>query len=192
MLKIIITSFLITITIVLQAQPALTEGAALLFKNTKSNSTVAEKNKLFIDLNFRISKDRKQFVADGDDNKEFPFDVFVMPTDVNKDGQEEIFITFGNSYTSGGTGSSVLVFIKNTAGKYIQHLGFPGTTPDALAVSNKGYPDLLIGGPGFEFPIWKWNGTSYVFSRKIKDSDYASLKKTSVEEVSKSYAASLK
>ncbi|MFM9911868.1 MAG: hypothetical protein ACKVOW_21290 [Chitinophagaceae bacterium] len=192
MLKIIITSFLITITIASQAQPALTEGAALLFKNTKSNSTVAEKNKLFIDLNFRISKDRKQFVADGDDSKEFPFDVFVMPTDVNKDGQEEIFITFGNSYTSGSTGSSVLVFIKNAAGKYIPHLGFPGTTPEALAVSNKGYPDLLIGGPGFEFPIWKWNGTGYVFSRKIKDSDYPALKKTSVEEISKTYTAALK
>lgn len=174
------------------AQTNLTEGAALLFKNTRSTLTAAEKNKLFIDLNFKLSKDRKQFVGEGDDAKEYPFDVFVYPVDLNKDGKEEIFVTYGNSFTSGNTGSSVVAFIKNAAGKYEANLGFPGMSPDVLSTASKGYPDLLIGGPGMEFPIWKWNGAAYVFSRKIKDSEYEKLKKTTIEELSKNYTATLK
>ena len=192
MYRILFGLYLLRVPFLLNAQPTLTEGAALLFKNTKSNIAIAEKNKLFIDVRFRLSGDRKQFVAEGDDNKEFPFDAQVLPTDLNKDNQEEIFIIYGNSYTSGNAGSSVLVFIKNAAGKYIQHLGFPGAVPDALNGSSKNYPDLIIGGPGMEFPIWKWNGTTYVFFRKIKDSEYGAIKKTGIEEASKQYTSSIK
>lgn len=181
----------LTLSTPLLSQTNLTEGAALLFKNTKSSLTPAEKNKLFIDLNFKLSKDRKQFVGDGDDAKEFPFDVQVMPTDLNKDGKEELFITFGNSFTSGATGSSVIAFIKNAAGKYEANLNFPGMTPEALTTTNNGYPDLLIGGPGTEFPVWKWNGTAYVFSKKIKNSDYEKLRKTSIDELSQLYTRGL-
>jgi len=191
MFRIVIIFFVLCIPVILPAQ-SLTEGATLLFKNCKSNLTSAEKNKLFIDLQFRLSKDRNQFVADGDVNKEFPFDAQVMPTDFNKDGKEEVFIIYGNSYTSGGAGSSVVVFIKNAAGKYESQLGFPGTAPYVLATVIKGYPDLLIGGPGLEFPVWKWNGSSYVLARKVKDGEYEKLKKTSLEEVSKAYQATIK
>lgn len=183
---------LIAAPFLINAQTNLTEGASLLFKNTKSTLTPAEKNKLFIDLHFLLSKDRKQFIAEGDDGKEFPFDVRVMPTDLNKDGKEEIFITYGNSFTSGNTGSSVIVFIKNAAGKYEMNLGFPGMTPDALTTAGSNYPELLIGGPGMEFPVWKWNGSAYVYARKVKDSDYEKLKKTNIEELSKTYTSGLR
>ena len=191
MTKILIALLVLCFPFLLKAQ-SLTEGATLLFKNAKSNLSAAEKNKLFIDLQFRLSKDRKQFVADGDDSKDFPFDAQVFPTDFNKDGKEEIFIVYGNSYTSGGAGSSVVVFIKNAAGKYESQLGFPGMAPDVLATVNKGYPELLIGGPGSEFPVWKWNGSSYVLGRKVKDSEYEKLKKTSLEDASKAYQATIK
>ena len=191
MTRLLIAIFALCFPFLLQAQ-SLTEGATLLFKNSKSNLTPSEKNKLFIDLQFRLSKDRNQFVADGDVNKEFPFDVHVMPTDFNKDGKEEVFIVYGNSYTSGGAGSSVVVFIKNAAGKYESQLGFPGTAPDVLATVNKGYPDLLIGGPGSEYPVWKWNGINYVLARKVKDSEYEKLKKTSLGEASKAYQSTIK
>lgn len=169
------------------AQTSLTEGAALLFKNTKSALSVIEKNKLFIDTKFRLSKDRKQFVAEEDENKDYPFPAQVFPTDLNKDGKEEVFIVFGNSFTSGNTGSSVYLFIKNAAGKYENQFGFPGVTPDALTTGNKGYPDLVIGGPGMEYPVYRWNGNSYAYFRKISDADYAKAKKTSVEELSRMY-----
>lgn len=169
------------------SQSTLTEGAVLLFKNSKSTLSIIEKNKLFIDTKFRLSKDRKQFVAEEDENKDYPFGARVFPTDLNKDGKEEVFIVFGNTFTSGNTGSSVYLFVKNASGKYENQLGFPGMTPDALTTGNKGYPDLVIGGPGMEYPVWRWNGNSYAYFRRITDADYAKAKKTSVEELSKQY-----
>jgi hypothetical protein len=170
-------------------QSQLSKGAALLFKNVKTKLSDQTKNVLFNTINFKLSKDGKQFILD-DEAAEFPFDAFVYPTDMNKDGKEEIFILFGNSYTSGMTGSSIVVFIADKAGAYKMNLGFPGTLPDGLATANLGYNDLLVGGPGFEFPVWRWNGKEYVFSKTVKDSDYEKLKKSSVEDISKAYTAS--
>lgn len=116
----------------------------------------------------------------------------VLPTDMNKDGKDEIFVSFGNTYTSGNTGSSIVVFIKDAKGVYMNHLGFPGMVPDALATASLGYPDLLIGGPGFEYPVWRWNGKEYVFNRQVKDAAYEKLKKQSIEDVSKAYQQTLK
>jgi hypothetical protein len=33
---------------------------------------------------------------------------------------------------------------------------------EVLPTKNEGYPELLIGGPGFCFPVWGWDGTAYV------------------------------
>jgi hypothetical protein len=109
---------------------------------------------------------------------------------MNKDGKEEIFVLFGNSFTSGMAGSSIIVFIADKGGMYKINLGFPGMLPDILATANLGYNDLLIGGPGMEFPVWRWNGKEYVFLRSVKDADYDKIKKSSVENTSKRYTAS--
>jgi hypothetical protein len=134
-----------------------------------------------------LSGDKDQPFASDKDSKDFPFGAMVYPTDMNKDNKEEVFISFGNTYTSGNTGSSIVLFIKDVKGTYITQLGFPGTVPDVLTTTNQGYPDLLIGGPGFEYPVWKWNGKAYVFGRNVKDADYEKLKKQSLEQLSKAY-----
>jgi len=173
------------------AQNTITEGAALLFKNVKTKLPVADKNSIYKKINFSLSKDKKQFAAVGED-AEYPFVAFVYPTDLNKDGKEEIFIVFGNSYTSGHTGSSVVMYIKDKSGSFQPNLGFPGVTPDAMPTKNLGYPDLMIGGPGFEWPVWRWNGKEYNFYKKIKEKDLLKMKAISIEDLSKTYASSIK
>jgi hypothetical protein len=168
----------------------LSKGAALLFKNVKSKLTASQKNKIFDSLGFKVSKDGKQFIQDVE-SADYPFDAFVYPTDLNKDAKEEIFIVFGNTFTSGNTGSNVVVFIADKNNVYEANLGFPGLLPDALATSNLNYPDLLIGGPGMEFPVWRWNGKMYDYFKTVKDADYEKLKKTGVEDLSKAYTNSL-
>ena len=111
---------------------------------------------------------------------------------MNKDGKEEIFVQFGNSYTSGNTETSISLFIKNTSGAYKNHLGFPGTLPDALSSVSQGYPDLLIGGPGFEFPVLRWNGKTYAHHHMVKDDAYEKLKKKGVDVISKEYQLTIK
>lgn len=174
-----------------QQEPTLNGVATWLFKDVKTKLTPAEKNHIAGKLGFVLSGNATQPFALDKDSKEYPFSATVLPTDMNKDGKEEIFISYGNSYTSGNTGSSINLFIKDATGKYTEQLGFPGMVPDALATASKGYPDLLIGGPGFEFPVWRWNGKSYGLFKNVSDKNYSTLKKEGVDNISKTYQQTL-
>ncbi len=165
----------------------------LLFRNIKTTLTAAEKSQVFNKTGFIITKDNKQFAfADDPGSLEFPFDVIVLPADLNNDGKEELFLIFGNSYTSGNTGSNVLLFIKDKLGNYQSNFGFSGTTPYIMPTKNLGFPDLLIGGPGFEFPVWRWNGREYVFNRKITEKNLSKIQTVDAEAASKKYTDSIK
>ena len=175
-----------------QTTNKLSAVATELFKGVKSAATINEKNFIAQKTGFVLSGNKTQPFAQDKDSKEYPFGVTVLPTDLNKDGKEEIFINFGNSFTSGNTGSSIVLFIKNAAGVYEMNLGFPGMTPDVLATINKGYPDLVVGGPGFEFPIFRWNGKIYDNYKTMSDAVYGKTKKRSIEELNKEYREKLK
>jgi hypothetical protein len=175
-----------------QTSNKLSTLATELFKNIKSTSTVNEKNFIAQQTGFVLSGNKEQPFALDKDSKEYPFSAIVLPLDLNKDGKEEIFISFGNGYTSGNTGSSIVLFIKNATGVYEMSLGFPGMIPDILATTNKGYPDLVIGGPGLEYPILRWNGKMYDSYKTIKDSDYEKTKKINADIISKEYQKTLK
>jgi hypothetical protein len=166
--------------------------ASLLFKNVITKLSVAEKNAIAAKTGFFLSGVKGRPFALDKESGDYPFAAVVMPTDMNKDGQEEIFISFGNTYTSGLTGSSIALFIKGADGVYADQLGFPGTIPDALGETCLGYPDLLIGGPGFEYPVWRWDGKAYGYSRTVKDADYGKLIKRSVDELSQAYQRTIK
>ncbi|HEY0611663.1 MAG TPA: hypothetical protein VGD35_18455 [Chitinophaga sp.] len=169
----------------------LTETAALLFKDVKTKLSVKEKNEIATQLGFISSGNNSMPFALDKDSKEYAFAAAVFPSDMNKDGKEEVFVVFGNSFTSGNTGSSVSLFIKDATGKYAPQLGFPGMAPDVLHTASKGYPDLLIGGPGMEYPVWRWDGKAYNLHRTVNDKGYETLKKMNLADVSKAYTASI-
>jgi hypothetical protein len=193
-MKMLLYSVVIYLSTASFAQPATTSSkvAMELFRNVKTTLSPAEKNQVASELGFILSGNREEPFAQDKDSKEYPFTVFIYPVDLNKDGKEEVFVSFGNTYTSGMAGSSISLFIKSASGTYVSNLGFPGTIPDVLSTANMGYPDLLVGGPGFEFPVWRWNGKEYAFSKKVKNEVYDKLKKESLEELSKSYQAKIK
>lgn len=172
-------------TSVKPAGGSLSREAAALFKDVETRLTSAE-NQIFKKLGFVLSGDHNQPFALDSESKEFSFAVQILPTDMNKDRNEEIFILYGNSYTSGNTGSSVVLFIKNNNGQYQTNLGFPGI-PQAMSEIKGGYNDLLIGGPGFTFPIWRWDGKQYALYKTVKDSELSKLKVLEITELSKAY-----
>lgn len=179
------------LAIVTAQSSKLSPVAEALFKNVKSKLTIAEKNTIATKTNFILSGNSDQPFASDKDSKEYPFAAHVYPTDINKDGKEDVFILFGNSYTSGNTESSISLYVKTASGAYTMLLGFPGTLPDVLTTVSKGYPDLLIGGPGMEFPVLRWNGKDYAYHHEVKDAAYAKLKKTGVDSLSKAYQEKL-
>lgn len=87
-------------------------------------------------------------------------DLVVDVTDLNADGEHEVFVRWGNACTSGIAGSSLSLFLKDPDGRFRHELGFPAGGYRVLTRGN-GYPDLEIGGPGFCFPVWSWTGTAY-------------------------------
>jgi hypothetical protein len=142
--------------------------ANLLFKDVKCKLTDTEKNQVADLTGFVLSGKAGEPFAANKESLEYPYSAQVTITDMNKDGIEEVFIQYGNTFTSGNTGANIALFIKNKQGAYKLNLGFPGIDPEQLKTGFGGYPDLLIGGPGFEFPIWRWNGKEYVFYKTQK------------------------
>lgn len=148
-------------------QAKLTPVAEKLFRGVTSRLYVADKNKAAAASSFVISKSDKNlftFAAE----EEAPFNVEVTVVDLNSDGVEEIILQWGNSFWSGYAGTSCTLLVKNVkTGNYDSNLGFPGVV-EILKTRTNGYRDLLIGGPGFEFPVYKWNGKSYEQKGTVK------------------------
>ncbi len=134
------------------------KGAALMFAKDTGGLTEPERIEMFKATGLLLSKDGKGFV---DEVCSEPAGAEVEIRDMNADKVSEVLIIYGNGCLSGMTGSNVLLFIKDAAGKYRANFGFPGATADPLPKKNLGYPDLQIGGPGFCFPVWRWNGKEY-------------------------------
>jgi hypothetical protein len=91
----------------------------------------------------------------------------VTPTtelaDLNGDGAQEVFVQWGNACTSGMTGRSLSLFVKDSAGAWQAELGFPAFGHRALASRNNGFHDLELGGPGFCFEVWTREPEGYEF-----------------------------
>lgn len=168
----------------------LTEGASLLFKNVKTKLTITEKNEIYTSLNLKLTKNKKQFTDKADTRESNPYDeIDIFPTDLNKDGKEEIFVSMNS--LAGNSGFALKVFIKNLSGKYNANI-LEGLLPQALTSSAEGYPDLMLSVPDMPSPIYHWNGTQYVLYKKISEVTAQKLKATNIDDISKAYCANIK
>jgi hypothetical protein len=129
----------------------------LLFGQEAGGLSVAEQQAIFETLDLVLAEDGVQFL---DRACRQPATATLDHLDLNHDGTPEVLVTYGNSCISGITGSSVLLFVKRD-GRYEANLGFPAAEVTPLESSHLGYADLLIGGRGFCFPVWRWNGQRY-------------------------------
>ena len=87
--------------------------------------------------------------------------------DLNKDGQPEVLVNIQSSIF-GMVGNSLELFIKDRSGVWQPQFGFPGI-PYFLETGYEDFPDIEIGGPGFCFPVWRWNGEKYDLFKKCPD-----------------------
>jgi hypothetical protein len=85
--------------------------------------------------------------------------------DLNGDGLPEAVITEGGTFCYGNTAFGYSLVSKQSDGNW--KLITSGTgTPIFLATKGVGgWPDIEIGGPGFCFPVERWNGNVYVLHR---------------------------
>lgn len=94
-------------------------------------------------------------------------DPIVEIIDLNRDGVNEIFVLVNsNTGCYGFAGGNLVLLVKDKKGQYNKNFNFSAGGYKILKTINKGFPDIEIGGPGFCFPVWRWNGDKYEYFKK--------------------------
>lgn len=85
--------------------------------------------------------------------------------DLNGDGRPEAVITEGGTYCYGMSGSGFSLVSQQADGSWRLMTSAIGL-PDFLASRGAGgWPDIQVGGPGFCFPVMRWDGKAYALHR---------------------------
>lgn len=85
--------------------------------------------------------------------------------DVNGDGLPEMVITEGGTYCYGNTGSGYSLVSKQPGGDWMRVTFGTGILRFLETTGVDGWQDIEIGGPGFCFPVQRWNGKGYELNR---------------------------
>ncbi|MCY1277429.1 hypothetical protein D9M69_171800 [compost metagenome] len=85
--------------------------------------------------------------------------------DLNGDGRPEAVISEGGTYCYGHTGAGYSIVSKQANGKWKRITNGTGMPSFLKTRGAGGWPDIEVGGPGFCFPVERWNGREYVLDR---------------------------
>lgn len=86
--------------------------------------------------------------------------------DLNGDGLPEAVITEGSTFCFGMTGTGFELVSKQANGSWKLMASRTGIATFLATKGVGGWPDIEIGGPGFCFPVERWNGRAYAFHRR--------------------------
>jgi hypothetical protein len=89
--------------------------------------------------------------------------------DLNGDGLPEAVLTEGGSYCHGNTGVGYWLVSKQKTGGWKLMTNGTGMLAILASKGAGGWPDLEIGGPGFCFPVVRYDGTAYRLHRRQYD-----------------------
>ena len=146
--------------------------AAAMMAATASNAASAgidvptsEQAAIFKAAGFKKHGD--QWPSDCDDPGTASYSPGTIETfgDVNGDGQPEAVVTEGGTYCYGNTGVGYSLVTKRGSGKWRLVTSGTGILQFLKTKGAGGGPDIEIGGPGFCFPVERWNGKEYKLNR---------------------------
>jgi hypothetical protein len=82
-------------------------------------------------------------------------------TDLNGDGLPDAVISEGGTYCYGNTGQGYWLVSKLPSGNWKLMTNGTGILEFLKTKGTGGWPDVSVGGPGFCFPVERWNGREY-------------------------------
>lgn len=85
--------------------------------------------------------------------------------DINGDGLPDVVISEGGTECHGMTGAGYSLVSKQANGTWKLLSGGTGIPSFLKTQGVGGWPDLEVGGPGFCFPVLRWNGKHYALAR---------------------------
>lgn len=83
--------------------------------------------------------------------------------DLNSDGRPEVIVSEDGTYCHGMTGTGFTLLSKQVNGKWKTMLDSDGIPEFLKTKGVGGWPDISVGGPGFCFPVMRWNGRTYAY-----------------------------
>jgi hypothetical protein len=86
--------------------------------------------------------------------------------DLNGDGYPDALIVEGGSYCYGNTGQAFWLVSQQANGSWKLLYNNLGIAEFLKTKGLNGWPDISVGGPGFCFPVVRWNGRTFVVNRK--------------------------
>lgn len=103
--------------------------------------------------------------CDGAESESYSPGTIETYRDLNGDGRPEAVVIEGGAICYGMTGMHFWLLSKQAAGGW-KLMAEQTAMPDFLPRKGVGgWPDIQLGGPGFCFPILRWNGKAYANHR---------------------------
>ena len=90
-------------------------------------------------------------------------------SDVNGDGLPDAVIAEDGTFCYGFAGIGFAIVSKQASGQWRLMSQGAGIPTFLGTVGAQGWPDLQIGGPGFCFPVERWDGKQYTLNRHEYD-----------------------
>ena len=113
----------------------------------------------------RLGAEWKSGNCDGAESESYEPGRIDAYRDLNGDGHPEAVVIEGGAICYGMTGIHFWLLSKQSSGAWHRihdETAMPGFMETKGA---SGWPDIEMGGPGFCFPIWRWNGRAYLLNR---------------------------
>lgn len=146
-------------------RPAACTEASLTKAQAAAGVTAADRTAAMRAAGF-VSKGGKWLNGEGE------CEAAIEPSDVrdlNGDGRQEIVITETGTFCYGNTGQGFYVMQRTAAGGWNTLYQSQGI-PEFLATKGVGgWPDIVLGGPGFCFPVVRYNGKAYANYRQKEE-----------------------
>ena len=98
---------------------------------------------------------------DGSDNSA----TIESVSDVNGDGRPDAVVVLNGMYCYGNTGQAFVLVSQKPDGRWVRMASQTGILTFLPTKGRDGWPDIEVGGPGFCFPVLRWNGSIYMENR---------------------------
>ena len=132
---------------------------------TAISLTDAEQSAVFKAAGFALKGKEWRACDTGDSGAPYDPGIIQEVRDLNGDGRPEAVVTEGSAYCYGHAGVGFALVSNQADGRWRLMAKRTGIPEFLKTRGVDGWPDILVGGPGFCFPVERWNGKEYAFHR---------------------------